>query len=285
LPVGLAVALALWPAVSEAKTKRRPRFSAADYARHVTQLRKGLPRGFTVVIQRPFVVLGDEPPRLVQRRAIDTVKWAVDRLKDAYFRDDPLQIIDIWLLKDEGSYVETTQRLLGTRPHTPYGFYSQEHRVLVMNIATGGGTLVHEIVHPFVEANFPGCPPWFNEGLGSLYEQSDERQGRIVGLTNWRLAGLQRAIRAGKVPSFEWLTSRSERQFYELDPGTNYGQARYLLYYLQQRRLLRKYYRRFHRGRGRDPTGHKTLKRVLRIRDMKAFQRSWEAFVLGLRFP
>ena len=46
-----------------------------------------------------------------------------------------------------------------------------------MNIATGGGTLVHEIVHPFVEANFPGCPTWFNEGLGSLYEQSAERKG------------------------------------------------------------------------------------------------------------
>ena len=40
----------------------------------------------------------------------------------------------------------------------------------IMNIATGGGTLVHEIVHPYVEANFPGCPAWFNEGLGSLYE-------------------------------------------------------------------------------------------------------------------
>ena len=24
-----------------------------------------------------------------------------------------------------------------------------------MNISTGGGTLVHEIVHPFIEANFP----------------------------------------------------------------------------------------------------------------------------------
>ena len=41
-----------------------------------------------------------------------------------------------------------------------------------MNIATGGGTLVHEIVHPFMAANFEQCPSWFNEGLGSLYEQS-----------------------------------------------------------------------------------------------------------------
>jgi len=28
--------------------------------------------------------------------------------------------------------------------------------------------LVHEIVHPFMRANFPECPAWFNEGLASL---------------------------------------------------------------------------------------------------------------------
>ena len=50
-----------------------------------------------------------------------------------------------------------------------------------MNISTGGGTLVHEIVHPFVAANFPNCPAWFNEGLGSLYEQSGEVNGAIHG--------------------------------------------------------------------------------------------------------
>ncbi len=65
-----------------------------------------------------------------------------------------------------------------------------------MDISTGGGTLVHEIVHPFIEANFPNCPPWLNEGLGSLYEQSGEVQGRIHGFTNWRLHGLQADIKA-----------------------------------------------------------------------------------------
>ena len=32
--------------------------------------------------------------------------------------------------------------------------------------------LVHEMVHPFMDADFPACPAWFNEGLASLYEQS-----------------------------------------------------------------------------------------------------------------
>ena len=154
-----------------------------------------------------------------------------------------------------------------------------------MNIATGGGTLVHEIVHPFVAANFPRCPAWFNEGLGSLYEQSGEMNGEIHGYTNWRLAGLQKAIRAGKLPSFESLCGTSDTEFYEKDRGTNYAQARYLCYYLQQKGLLQSYYGRFLASRDDDPTGYKTLKAVLRREDMDKFQKEWEAFVMKLRFP
>jgi hypothetical protein len=77
-----------------------------------------------------------------------------------------------------------------SKPTTPYGYYSSTHKALVMNISTGGGTLVHEIVHPFIEANFPNCPAWLNEGLGSLYEQCGEVDGHIHGYTNWRLPGI-----------------------------------------------------------------------------------------------
>ena len=66
-----------------------------------------------------------------------------------------------------------------------------------MNIGTGGGTLVHEVVHPFIAASFPAAPAWFNEGLASLYEAVREKDGQFWGLPNWRLDGLKRAIRAG----------------------------------------------------------------------------------------
>ena len=39
-----------------------------------------------------------------------------------------------------------------------------------MNSATALGTLSHELVHPYMETNFPNVPSWFNEGLASLYE-------------------------------------------------------------------------------------------------------------------
>jgi hypothetical protein len=188
------------------------------------KLKKKIPSDkFTIILQRPFVVIGDEPPEMVKRRAEGTVKWAVDLLKKSYFKKEPNEILDIWLFRDKTSYVENASKIFHCKPSTPYGYYSHADRALVMNIATGGGTLVHEIVHPFVASNFPECPAWFNEGLGSLYEQCSQRGGRIRGLTNWRLAGLQAAIRAKSVPSFKSLTSTTTREFYEDDLGTNYA--------------------------------------------------------------
>lgn len=255
----------------------------ADFATHVEQLKKKLPSSdFTIIVQPPFVVIGDEGADDVRQHSEQTVKWAVDRLKQDYFSKDPKEILDIWLFKDAASYERNAQLLFGDKPSTPYGYYSSAHKSLVMNISTGGGTLVHEIVHPFIEANFPACPPWFNEGLGSLYEQSGEVAGHIHGYTNWRLPGLQKAIRAGTVSSFRELTALDARGFYDDDKGTNYAQSRYLLYYLQQKGLLTKFYREFFAQQKTDPTGYQTLRRILGNPNMNVFKQQWEKYVLGL---
>ncbi|NQT14207.1 MAG: C39 family peptidase [Planctomycetes bacterium] len=267
-------------------------FTAADYAQHMMKLEPKVPKeGFSIVIEPPFVVIGDESPAAVRRRAEGTIRWAVDKLKAGYFEKDPAEILDIWLFKDKASYEKHVREIFHTQPTTPFGYYSDTERALVMNIHTGGGTLVHEIVHPFVAANFPECPAWLNEGLGSLYEQCKEVDGRIEGLTNWRLTGwrpedrgLQDAIRDGRVPSFKTLCSTTNHQFYGEDPGTNYSQARYLCYYLEQHRLLRKFYHRFRANCDEDPTGYNTLKEILGRDRMEAFKKDWEAYVLKLRF-
>jgi hypothetical protein len=281
----LLASLFLIATTSLPAAERYGNHSAADFQRHIRELKKKFPgEGFTVVSSPPFVVIGDDEPAEVRHRAKETVQWAVEKLKAAYFENDPPEILDVWLFKDKESYERNAQRLFHTKPDTPYGYYSATDKALVMNIATGGGTLVHEIVHPFVAANFPECPAWFNEGLGSLYEASDEEDGQIVGRTNWRLPGLQRAIRKKEVPSFEKLCSTDSNEFYEKDRGTNYAQARYLCYYLQEKGLLRRFYRRFHANCQQDPTGYATLQEVLGRKDMDAFQREWEAFVMRLRF-
>ena len=259
-------------------------FTSADFEQHIERLKKQLPKNeFTFVVQPPFVVIGDERPEVVRQRAADTVKWTVDLLKKDYFTKDPPEILNIWLFKDTASYKRNTRAIFNYEPDTPYGYYSSTHRALVMNIETGGGTLVHEIVHPFIDANVPACPPWFNEGLASLYEQSGEVEGHIYGFTNWRLPDLQRAIKAGTVPPFKTLLEMTTEAFYHQDKGTNYAQSRYLCYYLQENGLLVKFYREFTANQSADPTGYLSLQKVLGESDLRAFQKKWEKFVLGLR--
>ncbi len=265
-------------------TRSTSAHSESDYSRHVEQLKKRLPSNdFTIVVQPPFVVIGDEAPDDVREHSERTVKWAVDKLKQDYFSKDPKEILDIWLFRDATSYERNALALFGYKPSTPYGYYASRHKALVMNISTGGGTLVHEIVHPFIEANFPNCPPWLNEGLGSLYEQSGEVKGHIHGYTNWRLPGLQNAIKADQVPAFKTLMSLDAPAFYKDNQGINYAQSRYLCYYLQQRGLLVKFYREFLAHQKTDRTGYETLQRVLGTRDMKTFKLKWEKYVLGLQ--
>jgi hypothetical protein len=286
----MAVMLAAWALAAGAGPATRPAHDDAEYAARVKRLRETLPAGFTVVVEKPFVVAGDDTPDNVVT-AVKTVAWAVEHLKKEYFANDPVDLIDIYLFKDRASYDKYTWDLFREKPDTPYGYYSPGRKALVMNIATGGGTLVHEIVHPFVAANFPRkdgqslCPPWFNEGLGSLYEQSTARNDRIVGLTNWRLEGLQKAIREKQVPTFKDLCALSPDAFYGDARGVNYAAARYLLYYLQEKDLLKPYYAAFLKNFDQDPTGYQTLIGILKERDMPAFQERWAAWVMTLKYP
>lgn len=262
----------------------RPTKSELDA--HVVSLKKRVDsNAFTFVVEPPFVVIGDQAPERVRQWAEGTVRWAATKLRAEYFDRDPEGILDVWLFGGRESYEKNVERLFHESPGTPFGWYSPEHRALIMNIATGGGTLVHEMVHPFMHANFPECPAWLNEGLGSLYEQCEERNGRIHGRTNWRLPVIQEALREKRAPAFESLLAATDFEFYGEDRGLNYAAARYLCYALQEKGLLRRFYREFRAAHPKDASGLATLRSVLGADDLSGFRREWETLVLGLRFP
>jgi hypothetical protein len=154
---------------------------------------------------------------------------------------------------------------------------------MLMNVGTGTGTLVHELTHALIKPDFPEVPSWFNEGLASLYEQCSLDGNSINGLVNWRLPGLQKAIKAGTLRSFEEMIA--DKDFYRQDlVGVNYAQARYLMLYLQQKGLLVRYYKSFRDGASEDPRGIETLKKVIEPQTMEALEKAWRQWVMGLRF-
>ena len=268
-----------------------PARSAPDtdpYVEHTQALRKQLSGKklgkLNYRTEKPFVVVGNGSAEQLADDA-QTVKWAVTMLEQDFFAARPTKILDIYLFRDAHSYERGVKRLTGESPDTPYGFYSSTNSGLFMNIATGGGTLVHEIVHPYVEADFPNAPPWLNEGLGSLFEQSSVREGHIIGLTNWRLEGLQSAIAEDSVPSFEKLTHLSAVEFYNDNSGTNYAASRYLLYYLQEKGTLRDFYKTCRDTRDKDPTCIAALEKALGTTDLATFKGQWQQYVAKLTFP
>lgn len=226
------------------------------------------------------VVAGDEAPAQVAQRAARTVAWAHRRLRERFFEKDPVAPVPVWLFRDADSYAWHVEKWLGRAPHTPYGFADASG--LYMDIDTGGGTLIHEMVHPLMWANFPEAPPWYNEGLASLFEAAREKDGAIAGMLNWRLPALEAAIERRRFLPFDALLGMDSAVFY--DPrvsGTNYAQARYLLYHLQEEGKLLDFHRAFRANVARDPSGEATLKRVLGVDDLRAFQRRWEQAVLA----
>ena len=252
----------------------------AAHAQHLMRMKPIIPEGFRTRIVGPFLVIGEQGDKDVNHDA-EVIDWTITKLASDFGMTAPAQIIDVWLMASDESYVAEAERLFHERPSTPYGFFLPERRTLLMNIETGGGTLVHEVVHPYIRASFPHCPAWFNEGLASLYERVVERDGHLWGLPNWRLAGLQHAIRMGQLPTLARLTAEGDDAFYA--SATGYEEARYLCLYLQEKGLLRRFYAEFHAAHAEDPTGFRTLSRVLGERDMVRFQLTFEAWALGLR--
>ena len=120
------------------------------------------------------------------------------KLKQDFFTNDPKDILDIWLFRDAASYESNTLLLFGEKPGTPYGYYSNRHKALIMNIPPAAARWFTRSFIPLSRRIFLTRPAWLNEGLGSLYEQCGEVEGHIHGFPNWRLPDCSRRLRLAK---------------------------------------------------------------------------------------
>ena len=238
---------------------------------------------FSYMTTEFFVIAGDGGPVRLRRYRDGTVRAATRALRATYFDSEPAEPVLILLFETAGPYKRLARKWFGDADVPHYGVFRRGDRVMLMNVGTGTGTLVHELVHALLAPDFPECPDWFNEGLASLYEQCSLAGDTIRGHENWRLPALQDAIRNKQLRPLEEMIT--DEQFYDDElVGINYAQARYLMFYLQEKGLLTAYYKRFRDGVKDDPTGLATLKRVLKTDDLAAVERDWRKWVLSLRF-
>src|SRR6185295_17675326 len=165
---------------------------------------------------------------------------AAQALHATYFQAEPSEPILIFLFESEEPYKRLAKKWFDDDDVPHFGFCRHDG-IMLMNISTGGGTLVHELVHALIKPDFPAVPSWFNEVLASLYEQCNLNGDEITGLKNWRLPALKKAIRENQLRPIDEMIA--DPNFYDREHvGLNYAQARYLLMYLQEKKLLTKYY-------------------------------------------
>ena len=234
---------------------------------------------FASLVSPPFVLAGDggnEKLRIYRDR---TVMAAARALHATYFDAEPDKPILIFLFESEEPYKQLAKKWFDDDDVPHFGFCRSDG-IMLMNISTGGGTLVHELVHALIKPDFPSVPTWLNEGLASLYEQCDLDGDHIVGLKNWRLPALKKAIREDRLRPLDEMIA--DPKFYDSQQvGLNYAQARYLLMYLQEKGLLKQFYKDFRSRQKDDPTGVATL-HALAPENWAGFEKQWRQWVSGL---
>lgn len=200
----------------------------------------------------------DETNRIVK----NTVSRSLECFYNNYFEKQPDEVTTILLFKDDASYRHWAKKLFDDTDLSRFGYYKPYSKVMLMNISTGTGTLVHELTHALVRYDFPNIPAWFNEGLGSLYERCSLNNRMILGYVNWRLPALQDAINDNSYTNLAELVNTTDDEFYGNRSGFYYAQARYLCLYLQNKGLLRKFYKAFRNGYSQDSSGKTFLEQA-----------------------
>jgi hypothetical protein len=237
--------------------------------------------GFTVQQVDRFWILASNASAEDTREAARLIGLAARALRRVYFEREADRAVRVYMFRDEQSYNAYCGRNYADPPRTPFGFYMPRERKIVLNVSRGHGTLVHELVHPLMEADFPRAPPWFNEGFASLFEHAKIGEDSIEGRVNWRLRALKRVLAQHDYSALAHMLSLSRDDFYGANAGNNYAVARYLCLYLQHKGLLVKFYAEFRKSASGDASGRAVLQNVTG-RMLSELEAEWRRWVGGL---
>ena len=215
--------------------------------------------------------------------AVHASKALLERLKktlteyaDAQWHDlfdyRPPHYIAVVILKREDF------RRIVPNPHVG-GFYNpRSHTLIAPDI---GGVLVHEFTHALhfgdVSVRGQAHPIWIVEGLATCFESSDLKDGHAVPRHNGRLLILKRALTAGKTIPLKKLMRFSHPQFMRV-ASIAYAQARYLMFYLWKKGLLKKFYTTYCQTYQIDKSGIHALEKVVG-KSVDEFEKEWLEWV------
>ena len=222
-------------------------------------VRRGQGPGLQVVVRVPFVVAGDADEATLDRWYRETLGPGAESLAAEYFDVRPSQPITVVLLGDRDRYRSHAERILGHVPVSPHGFYRDHLRMMVVNVQSGPGAVLHELTHALMAFDFPDAPPWIGEGLAAIYEEGIVPSS--PGGPGRRLPVLLDAMRRGELRTLESLVRAAD--FDDPRQSVNYAQAQQFCWFLHRQGLLGRVYRQVRDNQPRDPSGEATVRRIL----------------------
>lgn len=239
-----------------------------------------LDRGNSVLIRPPYVIAGDMPEDTLERLHRTVVLPTERALNVAFFDVRPTEPITIVAFAKDPGFREFARRVDHRQPDSYYGYYLRSHRRLVVNVSTGAGTLAHELTHALAHFDFENMPEWFDEGLASVFEQSEfsETNHRLTGTDNWRVHHLLRALHDKHLRSTgDLVQGKSVRANNE---AIDYAHARYVCLFLQDQQLLEPFYRKLRSRAESDLTGWQTLREIVDRENAQEFDADFHRWLV-----
>ncbi len=243
-----------------------------------------LPDGWNVISRPPFVLASDLTVDELRRLDAEIIIPTARALQIDYFDVVPSVPITVVLASSEAEFEECATRF-GHRGHAEYaGLYSRDDRRLLLNLATGEGTIAHELTHALAHLDFPEMPEWFDEGLASLHEDSEfSADGlTLIGRANWRTQLLHQEAIQGRLPALEEFV---QTPFNGPHAAQHYAIARGLCLYLQERGRLGAFYRKCRSNFAVDPTGGWSLAAVLGQTDLQKVDTDFQHWAQRVVIP
>ncbi|MFK7778554.1 MAG: hypothetical protein QM501_10670 [Gimesia sp.] len=236
-----------------------------------------------VLVKAPFVLMGDyevETLEALHRKTILPIQHA---LSISYFDTQPDQPITIITLSNQERYQQVADELDQRKVGSYYGYFQSDEMRIVMNLATGSGTLGHELTHALAQIDYPDMPEWFDEGLASLHEQCEfsEEGNQLLGTDNWRSQILLSALDRGHLPELKSLVQQT--RISRKREALTYAYARYFCLYLQQKKVLSPFYRKLRTNQESDPTGKQTIQHLLNVNDLSEIDADFQEWLSGFR--
>jgi hypothetical protein len=159
----------------------------------------------------------------------------------------PRRPVDVCLFETVAGYRAFASRITDDVP-SELGFYEPGPRVVVVNLEAGLRNMSHEIVHPLIDDDFPGIPPWLAEGTASLYGGSDPTPRGIRFFVNYRHRDVSAAMARGALPSLADLAAARAAQVYGDQAMIWYAFAREVLLLLESKGQLSGLYQALRAG-------------------------------------